>query len=298
MNNEIGLQTAYWSGTAPALDIHEIIKLTAKANMDIIELKAGDFEPLTKEGRQELKKEIEDAGLKITINGTGLRPYRDVSSSDPEIWQAGVDHLCHMLDLCTELDVKLFSGIPYGLWNTRPDGDNVEEIKKVRTENAVKGLRKVAAHAQDLGVLLCCEIVNRFEQYIVNTAAEGIALCEAVGSNYCKLLLDTFHMNIEEDYIPEAIRTAQEKGYLGYIHVGESNRRIPTGKKKSNIDWEAIAQTVKEIGYTGPFVMEPFVLNKSASVKSISLWRTIKEADDIEGLVTDAADGVKYLKSL
>ena len=79
MQNNVGLQTAYWSGTTPALDIHQIIELTKKANMDTIELKAGDFVPLTTEGRAALRKEIEDAGLSITINGTGLRPERDVS---------------------------------------------------------------------------------------------------------------------------------------------------------------------------------------------------------------------------
>lgn len=71
--------------------------------MDTIELKAGDFVPLTTEGRAALRKEIEDAGLSITINGTGLRPERDVSSSDEESHKAGIKHLCHMLDLSKEM---------------------------------------------------------------------------------------------------------------------------------------------------------------------------------------------------
>lgn len=56
MQNNVGLQTAYWSGTTPALDIHQIIELTKKANMDTIELKAGDFVPLTTEDEQHLEK--------------------------------------------------------------------------------------------------------------------------------------------------------------------------------------------------------------------------------------------------
>ncbi|MGI6499460.1 MAG: sugar phosphate isomerase/epimerase family protein [Anaerostipes sp.] len=298
MKNNIGLQTAYWNGTTPKLDIYQVIDATKKANMDTIELKAGDFVPLTTEERSELSKYIKNAGLSVTINGTGLRPERDVSSSDKESHEAGIKHLCYMLDLCVEMDAKLFSGIPYGLWNTRPYGDDIAEIKKVRIKNAVKGLKEVAKHAQEVGVTMCLEIVNRFEQYTANTAEEGIAICEAIDNDYCKLLLDTFHMNIEEDYIPDAIRNAQEKGYLGYIHIGESNRKIPTGEKKTNIDWKAIANTINKIGFEGPLVMEPFVLAKSASAKSISLWRTIKDSEDIDGLVADAAAGVKYLKSL
>lgn len=298
MQNNVGLQTAYWNGTTPELDIYKIIDLTKKANMDTIELKAGDFVPLTTQERRKLKNYIKDAGLSVTINGTGLRPERDVSSSDKESHKAGVKHLCMMLDLCVEMGAELFSGIPYGLWNTRPDGEDIAGIKKVRTANAIEGLTEAAKHAEEVGVTMCLEIVNRFEQYTANTAKEGIAICEAIDNDYCKLLLDTFHMNIEEDYIPDAIREAQEKGYLGYIHIGESNRRIPTGEKKTNIDWEAIAETIKEIGFEGPLVMEPFVLDTSASAKSVSLWRRIKAADDIDGLVADAAAGVKYLKSL
>lgn len=298
MKNKIGLQTAYWNGTTPKLDIYQIVDLTKKSNMDTIELKAGDFVPLTVEERDKLRNYIKEAGLSVTINGTGLRPERDVSSSEKEYHEAGIRHLCNMLDLCAEMGAKLFSGIPYGLWNTRPDGENVTEIKKVRTANAIKGLTKVAKHAEEVGVTICLEIVNRFEQYTANTAEEGIAICEAVNNDYCKLLLDTFHMNIEEDYIPEAIRNAHEKGYLGYLHIGESNRKIPVGEKKTNIDWQSIAKTIKDICFEGPLVMEPFVLDKSASAKSVSLWRTIKKADDIDGLVADAAAGVKYLRSL
>lgn len=298
MQNNIGLQTAYWSGTNPKLNIYEIIDRTKKAGMDTIELKAGDFVPLTKEERSKLRNYIEEAGLSITINGTGLRPERDVSSSDKESQEAGIKHLCYMLDLCVEMGAKLFSGIPYGLWNTRPDGDNIAEIKKIRTANAIKGLKEVANYAEKVGVVICLEIVNRFEQYTANTAQEGIDICEAIDNEYCKLLLDTFHMNIEEDYIPDAIRAAFEKGYLGYLHIGESNRKIPNGERKTNIDWEAIAQTIHEIGYDGPLVMEPFVLDTSASAKSVSLWRTMKNAEDIDGLTADAAAGVKYLKSL
>ena len=298
MKNRVGLQTAYWNGTEPALDIHQIITLTKKANMDIIELKAGDFVPLTKTEREVLRKEIENAGLKITVNGTGLRLQRDVSSSDREIHEVGIKHLNHMLDLCKEMGATHFSGIPYGLWNTRPEGNDVEEIKKIRTANAINGLKEVAKHAEENGIILCLEIVNRFEQYIVNTVDEGIAMCEQIQNKNCKLLLDTFHMNIEEDCIADSIKKAYEKGYLGYIHVGESNRKIPTGKKKTNIDWESIAKVFNETGFECPFVMEPFVLNKSASAPSVSLWRKIKDAEDIDGLVKDAAEGVRYLKSL
>lgn len=296
MNNDIGLQTAYWSGTN--LDIYQIIDFTKKANLDVIELKTNDFVHLTKQERSSIIKYIKNAGLSITVNGTGLQTEKDISSSNKEYHKAGIKHLCNMLDICAEMGTQVFSGIPYGLWNTFPDSENIAEIKKIHTENAIIGLTKVAKYAEKVGVVLCLEIVNRFEQYIANTVEEGIAICKAIHNDYCKLLLDTFHMNIEEDYIPDAICKAYEKGYIGYIHIGESNRKIPTGKNKTNIDWEAIAQTIKKINYKGPLVMEAFVLDKSPNAKNVSLWRTIKQSDDIDGLVSDVSEGVNYLKSL
>ena len=298
MKNNIGLQTAYWGGTNPKFNTYEIVDLTKKANMDTIELKAPDFVPLTPEERQKLRKYIEDAGLQITVNGTGLRVHKDVSSSDPEIRKAGIAQLCMMIDLCEEMGVKYFSGIPYGIWNAKPEGDDIQAVKKERTANAIESLKVVADYAKKKDILLCLEIVNRFEQYTINTIEEGVAMCDAVGNEYCKLLIDTFHMCIEEDYIPDAIRRCYEAGHLGYIHLGESNRKIPTGEKKTTIDWEAIAETINDIGFEGPMVMEPFVLSTSPSARAVSLWRGLKDEKDIDTLVNDAAKGVKYLKSL
>ncbi len=67
--------------------------------------------------------------------------------------------------------------------------------------------------------------MNRFEQYLINTAAEGVAYIDEVGSPNLKLLLDVFHMNIEEDDMTQAIITAGDK--LGHFHIGETNRRPP-----------------------------------------------------------------------
>lgn len=298
MKNPVGLQTVYWVGSVPNPDIYKIVDMTADSGFDVIEFKAGDFVPLSVEARRSLVKYIHDKGLDITVNGTGLKPERDTSSPDENSRRAGVDHLKHMLDLCADMGVKYFSGIPYGLWNARPEIKDVLALKKERAKRAIESLQEVAAHAQELGIIMCAEIVNRFEQYTLNTVEEGIKFCDAVGNPSFKLLIDTFHMNIEEDYIPESILKAHEAGHLGYIHVGESNRRIPTGTKKSNIDWQAIAQSVKSCGYDGPFVMEPFVLAKSPLAFSVSLWRAFREPEDIAGLKKDAAAGVKYLKSL
>jgi len=90
---------------------------------------------------------------------------------------------------------------------------------------AVEGVREAIKVAEDCGVVFCVEVVNRFEQFMMNTAAEGIAFAERVGSPNCKLLLDTFHMNIEEDSLRGSI--VEAGSWLGHFHLGETNRRPP-----------------------------------------------------------------------
>lgn len=296
--NKIGLQTVYWVGLDSKPNICEIIDFTAKSGMDIVELKAGDFVPLDKSTRRSLVKYIRDKGLDITVNGTGLKPERDTSSPDENSRKAGVAHLKHMLDLCAEMEVKFFSGIPYGLWNALPDTPDVSTLKRERIARAIESLQQVAAHAQELGILMCAEIVNRFEQYTLNTVDEGIKFCDAVGNPNCKLLLDTFHMNIEEDFLPESILRAHAAGHLGYIHFGESNRRIPTGAKKSNIDWQAFAAAIKSCGYENPLVAESFVLANSPLAFNVSLWREMKSSADTQAMIDEATAGAKFMRQL
>lgn len=62
--------------------------------------------------------------------------------------------------------------------------------------------------ARDYRVTLSLEVVNRYEHYLLNTAGEGVRMAEETESGFCKVLLDSFHMNIEEDDMGEAIRHA------------------------------------------------------------------------------------------
>ena len=99
------------------------------------------------------------------------------------------------------------------------------------------------------------EVVNRFEQYLLNTCEEALDYCGRVGSSHCQILLDTFHMNIEEDSIFDAIVNAGNQ--LGHLHIGETNRRAPG---RGRIPWDEVAGALKKIDYTGSIVMEPFLI--------------------------------------
>ena len=109
-----------------------------------------------------------------------------------------------------------------------------------------------------------------------------------------KVMLDTFHMNIEEDSLTDAIRRSGK--LLGHFHVGEANRRCPG--PNGRFDWHAIGQALHDIGYTGDVVMEPFVRMGGQVSQDVALWRDLSGGADEEKLDQDAAASLRWLRGV
>ncbi|HYM91532.1 MAG TPA: sugar phosphate isomerase/epimerase family protein [bacterium] len=105
-------------------------------------------------------------------------------------------------------------------------------------------IRECGRRAGDLGLVLAVEPGNRYETDFIHTVTEGLELVGAVGLPSVRLMIDTFHMNIEEASIPGAIRQAAP--YLAHVHFADSNRRAPGW---GHLDFPAVAATLREIGY-------------------------------------------------
>ena len=138
------------------------------------------------------------------------------------------------------------------------------------------------------------EALNRFEGYLINTAQECIDYVRAVDRPNVKVMLDTFHMNIEEDSLTDAIRRSGK--LLGHFHVGEANRRCPG--PNGRFDWHAIGQALHDIGYTGDVVMEPFVRMGGQVSQDVALWRDLSGGADEEKLDQDAAASLRWLRGV
>ena len=107
-------------------------------------------------------------------------------------------------------------------------------------------------------------------------------------------MLDTFHMNIEEDSLTDAIRSSGK--LLGHFHVGEANRRCPG--PNGRFDWAAIGQVLHEIGYEDDVVMEPFVRMGGQVGRDVSLWRDLSGGADDAKLDQDAAASLRWLRGV
>ena len=293
--NQIGLHMGYWLGSGGDKDLFQMLDLTHAAGIDVFEALPGFVLNLSKEDRLRLKKTIADYGMRLSING-GLNETNDISSDDAEIRKLGIEHSKRVLEAAAEAGSDRWSGVNFSAWRKRPDRI-CDAAEKQRVLNlSVDALRQIMPVAEGLGVSYCFEVVNRYEQFLFNTAAEGIAFCEAIDSPNAKLLIDVYHMNIEEDNMMDAIRLTAQSGRFGHFHVGETNRRIP-GTGRGQMPWQEIFKTLKEVNYREYITMESFVLMGCQTALNVSVWRDLSRGANLEGLVADARTGAQFVRS-
>jgi D-psicose/D-tagatose/L-ribulose 3-epimerase len=283
--NKIGMFYAYWTHEWDA-DFHPYIDKAANLGFDILEVHGDSVGKMTPEERKALKKHAVDRNIDLTYC-IGLPEDCDPASPDESIRRRGIALVQKMAQGIGEMGGGTLSGILYGWWpTTLPKG---ETDRRPFLERSLTSVREAIKAAEDNNVILCMEVVNRFEHFLLNTAEEGVSYVKQVGSPNAKLLLDTFHMNIEEDHIGTAIETAGN--YLGHVHLGESNRRPPgTG----HIPWDELASALKKINYQGALVMEPFLMPGGQVGSDIKVWRDLSTGVDIDA---EAAKAVRFMRS-
>lgn len=224
------------------------------------------------------------------IGGLGLPADRDIAAMDGQTRQEGKRYLERTILAAEKAGIRTLTGILYASWFY----DATKPIRKEETlAHSISSMREIAGFAEDHGVTLMMEVVNRFATYMLNTAAEGVAYVEAVGRDNVKVMLDTFHMNIEEDSFRDAILTAGP--HLGYLHVCEGNRKLPG---EGRLPWKAIAGALKEISYGGPVVMESIVRTQGSVGHDLKIWRSLCSGSSPEDMDRAAERSLRYLKGL
>lgn len=293
--NRIGLHIGYWWGTGIEQDLFQMLALTHRAELDIIEINPAWLLQLSSEECKRFAERLQEYGMTATLNG-GLDAAHDIASDTAEARKAGVLYCKEVLRKMPALNISVWSGCNYSEWLRCPasKGDAQEE-KKRALEFCVESMQEIIKTAEECGVDYCFEVLNRFEQFLFNTAEEAVAFSERIGSPRAKILLDTYHMNIEENAIAPAVAYAAAHGKLGHLHVGESNRRVP-GVGMTDMDWDGIASAVNAAGYQGAMVMEPFVLVTAHNAKRTHVWRDLSDGADINRLVQDARTGGHFLR--
>ena len=275
-----GYWTQYW-GSEPL----QSVQRAKKCGFDILEVNAPKVTLMSDAERDVLKGAVADAGLSLTYS-IGMTADMDLASEDAGTRQNGIAFLQKVARAMKYMGGTILAGINYSSW---PRKLLPGEDKQILTDRAIKGVREAIKAAEDNDVIFCVEVVNRFEQFIMNTAAEGIAFAEKVGSPNCKILLDTFHMNIEEDSLRGSI--VETGNWLGHFHLGETNRRPPG---RGRIPWPEIFGALREINYQGAVVMEPFLLPGGEVGRDISVYRDLLGSADLD---EEAARSAQFVRS-
>jgi D-psicose/D-tagatose/L-ribulose 3-epimerase len=231
------------------------------------------------------RRALNEAGLGVVL-AARVNLQRNLSSDDAASRSAGIAYLNYAADCAAELGAKIVGGPLTGnplVFAGRPPQPVSETERLARKERSVAGLKQAGDYAAKAGVFLAIEPLNRFESDVLCTTLQALELLKAVAHPAIKLMLDTFHMHMEEASIPEAIRLAS--AHLVHFQANENHRGFPgTGAT----DWVAVFRALHEIGYDGPVSLEPFRRNDDRFGVPFAQWRPAHE-DESERLAASAA---------
>jgi D-psicose/D-tagatose/L-ribulose 3-epimerase len=233
----------------------------------------------------EVKAALDASGLKPVVCGA-FGPTRDLTHDDPAVHKNCIDYVIRCFDLCLAWDAKFVAGPMYsavGKARMIPP-----EQRKVEWERAVTNLRKVCHIAGERGLDIALEPLNRFESDLINTAADVMRLVRDIDHRAAKVLLDGFHMSLEERSMEDAILTVGDK--LIHVQVSENYRGTPgTGQTP----WQAIKRGLTRINYRGAVSIESFTPEIKELAGAVCIWKNLAESQD-----EFASEGLKFLKEL
>jgi D-psicose/D-tagatose/L-ribulose 3-epimerase len=232
-----------------------------------------------------VKRDLEKAGLVCGSVCACMGPDRDLRGNARQ-QQIGLNYLKKLIDQMVELDCPSLIGPVYSATG-RADAVPAGEYKK-QWKTVVKHLKTLCDYAEKHGKQICLEPLNRFETDFINTCDQALKMVQDVGSPALKIQLDTFHMNIEEKNQAEAVRKAGR--HLAHLHACGCDRGTPGN---DHIDWQGIAQALRDIGYQGDIVIEGFATNVKLIARAAAIWRQIEPTQD-----EIAVKGLKFLQRI
>lgn len=283
---KFGTGYAYW-GTNWECDYLTLTKKVADIGFDILEIGADHLYDMSDQEIAALKKAGEENGIEFTTN-SGPSKENDFSSADAGVREHALVYFEKVLQNMKKLGSKTLVGAIYSFWPT----DFADTDKEAAWDRSIDGLKKLSKTAEELDIECALEVLNRNETYILTDCAEAIDYVEKVGSDKITILLDTYHMNIEEDNMYDAIRKAGK--YLGHLHVGECNRKLPG--MNNSINWPEIGKALRDIDYQKAVVMEPFILKGGQVGRDIRVWRDLSDQATPEQMDEYIKESLVFLK--
>lgn len=279
---KFGINGWVWTSPVNTAEVERLVPHVKKLGFDWFEI------PLETIGDVDCPRAaaiLRDHGVGVSTCAA-MGPDRDLIHPDAAIRENGMNYIKQSVDAAHALGATNLVGPIYSAvgrtWQQTP-GERAHDLDVL-----VPTLKTLAAYAHERGVVLCLEPLNRFETSFINVADQVIEVVDRVGHPGCQVMLDTFHMNIEEKDLGAAIRKAGKR--LAHLHACENDRGAPGS---GHVPWNSVAAALKEIHYDGPVVIESFTPKVKSIARAAAIWREFEPSPDAL-----AERGGKFLREL
>ncbi|NGN63952.1 sugar phosphate isomerase/epimerase [Streptomyces sp. A7024] len=283
MTFAIGANPWIWHSPVTEQALAEVLPRLAGWGFDCAELPLedpGDWEP------KAAARLLDTNGLAPAAVIAVLGPGRDLVRAEPAAVRTTQDYLRRCVDAAAELGAPAVAGPVYAAvgrtWRMA-GGERAAAYAEWREH-----LAPVAAHAAAAGVRIAVEPLNRYETSLFNTVEQTLTAMEGLPSDTVGIALDTYHQNIEERSLPDAVRAAA--GRIAHVQVCANDRGTPGA---DHLDWPGFVGALGEAGYEGPLCIESFTAHNATIAVAASVWRPLAASQD-----AIATEGLAFLRGL
>ena len=273
-----GMNLLLWTDDATREEFLPTLEALAKLGFDGVEIPVFNLNP---EAYSQLGKQLDGLGLArtaVTVRSASDCPI----SPDAAVRQRGIDATKRALDCCAAGGMELLVGPYYAALGTFSGAGPTS----AEWQRGVASVRAMAEHAATCGVGLALEHLNRFEIYLLNSAADNARFVREVGHPACGVLYDTFHSHIEEKSVSGAIRDCAPE--LRHVHISESDRSTPG---RGQVNWGETFDELARVDYDGWLTIEAFGLALPSLAAATRIWRKMF-VDELQL----AGEGLAFMK--
>jgi D-psicose/D-tagatose/L-ribulose 3-epimerase len=268
----------------PSVNGYEAIIKAFEIGYDGIEIPTFDGRLNTMELRNKFAST--SSNFKPILIG-GCLNNTDISSEDQSIRDNGVEYIKACINICHEIGGSLVCGPLHSAVGKKTLLTEVERAK-LYSKIAKIYKQEISKFAKDRSVRIALEPLCRYDTSLLNTTAQGISLIDQISEENIGLLLDTFHLNIEEQSMQDAIEQAGDR--LFHFHACENDRGTPG---KGHLDWRSISAALDRIKYDRWLALESFTPFEGGFSSAMNVWRKLADSQD-----ELASEGLQFLKSI
>lgn len=277
---KVGINTCLWHWPFNWERV-DLFKKIEDIGYDAVEM---TIEDRSKKNLKIIRESLKKTHLECIICSSFLEG--NLISEDKKNVQKGKKYVMESIDLCEYLGADILVGPVYG--SLVNEAFLNTEVKNRAKRQCIELLKGIGQYALDKRIRIAVEPLNRYETNFLNTAEEGLELISEVNLENIGLLLDTYHMGIEEKNPNLAVLNAGK--HLFHIHAPENDRGTPgTG----NVDWSGMSESLKKIEFNGFVVMESGSPKAEEVAKCGGFWRVYDYPQD-----EMAVEGYKFLRNI